>query len=942
MSTQPIDQAIAELDPRSAPLFNVARYRRDLWTKLRDMARRVRRVAEAGGDVAPVVANVRAIFDYLAPLEAYHAFPGPRALRELRAKLDRKAYAAFAAHTVRVARLLSNGGYRRLDIGRARPWDYSDLVNVGELRESIHADAGRDAKPYFELLTVDELTPAEAADYRRKLLQLRSNNDAFVYDVVTVTTFEDALMAVLANADIQAVAIRYTFPFKSTSRHAYLNDAYTFLHEDPGKLEQRWASDRSLELARLIRRLRPELDLYLVTDTPVEHLVGNPSRYFKRVFYHEESHYDFHGTLLKDVYARYETPFFFALKRYSQRPTGVFHALPISRGNSILKSHWIQELGQFYGHTMLQAETSATTGGLDSLLQPHGSLKQAQTMAARAFGSRHSYFVTNGTSTANKIVLQALMRPGDIVLLSHDCHKSHHYAVILAGARPVYLDGYPLTQYTMYGGVDLSSIKGHLLALKRAGKLDRVKMLLLTNMTFDGITYDPVRVMEEVLAIKPDMVFVWDEAWFAFARFNPVLRGRTAMDAAQRLLTRYASPEYREEYRRWAAEMPSVDDAPDAWAKRRLLPDPDRVRVRVYATHSTHKTLTSFRQGSMIHVHDQDFEHGVRSVFNEAYMTHTSTSPNYQILASLDVGRRQVELEGYDLVRHSIELAMMLRERIRADQLLARYFRVLGPEEMVPKAFRPSGLERYYSPDAGWSHLEEAWGQDEFVLDPTRITLDVGRTGMDGDTFKQLLMDRFDIQINKTSRNTVLFMIHIGMSRGTVANLVKVLTRIATELNDRLAYQGDADRALFKRQVSRLTENLPPLPNFSHFHEAFRTRSETPTPEGDARDAFFLSYDESACDYVPLDRQLLADVEAGREVVSAGFVTPYPPGFPVLMAGQVVSAQILRYLLELDVKEIHGFEPDYGLRVFKPSVLADLVEETAELRAASRKEGITS
>ena len=92
--------------------------------------------------------------------------------------------------------------------------------------------------------------------------------------------------------------------------------------------------------------------------------------------------------------------------------------------------------------------------------------------------------------------------------------------------------------------------------------------------------------------------------------------------------------------------------------------------MRVYATHSTHKTLTALRQGSMIHVYDQDFEHKVEDTFHEAYMTHTSTSPNYQILASLDVGRRQVELEGYELVQKQLELAMILREQIVNHPLL--------------------------------------------------------------------------------------------------------------------------------------------------------------------------------------------------------------------------------------------------------------------------------
>ncbi len=179
------------------------------------------------------------------------------------------------------------------------------------------------------------------------------------------------------------------------------------------------------------------------------------------------------------------------------------------------------------------AETSATCGGLDSLLEPTGPLREAQQLAAHAYGSRHTYFVTNGTSTANKIVTQALVAPGDIVLLDRNCHQSHHYGMMMAGANVVYLEAYPLNDYSMYGAVPLREIKSKLLALRRAGKLDRVKMMSLTNCTFDGVVYDVERVMEECLAIKPDLVFLWDEAWFAFARFHPVYRTRTAMASAR-------------------------------------------------------------------------------------------------------------------------------------------------------------------------------------------------------------------------------------------------------------------------------------------------------------------------------------------------------------------------------------------------------------------------
>ena len=552
------------------------------------------------------------------------------------------------------------------------------------------------------------------------------------------------------------------------------------------------------------------------------------------------------------------------------------------------------------------------------MLEPKGPLKEAQERAARAFHAEHTFFATNGTSTCNKIVVQSLVQPGDIVLVDRDCHKSHHYGMVLSGAEVVYLDSYPLHDYSMYGAVALKSIKEALLDLQDAGKLDRVKMLLLTNCTFDGLVYNVERVMEECLAIKPDLVFLWDEAWFGFAGFTPTYRQRTAMWVAGRLRERYQSREYRDDYIEWKKKLGKMSRK--SATNGRLLPDPDAVRIRVYACQSTHKTLTALRQGSMIHIHDQDFGTKNREAFHEAYMTHTSTSPNYQILASLDVGRRQVELEGYELVQKQIEMAMVLRERIATHALISKWFSVLTVKHMIPEEFRQSGIERYFDSSKGWSEIGESWADDEFVLDPTRITLSIGRSGVDGDSFKnQYLMEKHGIQINKTSRNTVLFMTNIGTTRSSVAYLIEVLVDISKDLDQRQAAMSRQEKLAFQKKVAVLTEDAPPLPHFSDFHVAFRP-IESSTREGDLRNAFFLAYNETACEFLSIEETETA-ISAGREVVAAIFIIPYPPGFPILVPGQVISKDIMQFMRSIDVKEIHGYQPELGLRVFTEEAL---------------------
>jgi arginine decarboxylase len=778
--------------------------------------------------------------------------------------------------------------------------------------DALSLEHNRETRPYFEVLIVDDMTGAQERAVREDLRRLRRRDDAFVYEVVVVPSFEDASMAVLLNFNLQACVIRRRFVHHS--RHDLSQLGSFFEERSDHQLVDSPPEERAQMLARRIARLRPELDLYLMTEVSLEETAGRLSHHYRRVFHAREGLLELHLSILKGIEERYDAPFFEALRDYAHRPTGVFHALPISQGKSVVSSHWISDMVDFYGLDIFLAETSATCGGLDSLLEPTGSLRDAQELAAKTFGARKTFFVTNGTSTANKIVAQALLQPGDIVLVDRNCHQSHHYGLMMSGAHVTYLDAYPLSQYSMYGGVPLREIKRVLLQFRAAGKLDRVKMLMLTNSTFDGIVYDVQRVMRECLAIKPDLIFLWDEAWFAFARFHPVYRPRTAMRAARTLIEKLRLPSYREKYSRYAEQLAEERPSDEALLDREMLPDPARARVRVYATQSTHKTLTSLRQGSMIHVYDQDFSQKAEDTFREAYMAHTSTSPNYQILASLDLGRRQGALEGFELVQKQVENAMRLRDAIDYHPLLSKYVRCLITADMIPEEFRPSGVDQPLR--SGLLTMHQVWKQDEFVLDPCRITLYIGLTGVDGDTFKRdHLMDRYGVQINKTSRNTVLFMTNIGTTRSSVAYLIEVLVTLVRELVDHVTDMSPRQRADHEQKVLSLTNPAAPLPNFSGFHPSFRPGAAVDTPEGDLRRAFYVAYDDALCEYLTLD-EVQERLDAGTEVVSATFITPYPPGFPVLVPGQLFSQEIMAFMRTLDTKEVHGLRPDLGYRVF--------------------------
>ncbi|GAW79237.1 lysine decarboxylase [Plasmodium gonderi] len=899
-------------------------------------------------------------------------------------------------------------------------------------------------------------------------------------------------------------------------------------------------------LIKSIAYIRSSVDIFCVCTSITLDKLQSVNNKIIRIFTTHDDHSDLHESILDGVKKKIKTPFFNALKAYAERPIGVFHALAISKGNSVRRSRWIQSLLDFYGVNLFKAESSATCGGLDSLLDPHGSLKEAQIMAARAYGSKYCFFVTNGTSSSNKIVMQALVKPGDVILVDRACHKSHHYGFVLCQALPCYLDPYPVSRYGIYGAVPIYVIKKTLLEYRNSNKLHLVKLIILTNCTFDGIVYNVKRVIEECLAIKPDLIFLFDEAWFAYACFHPILKFRTAMAVADKMRNKEQKKIYYKVHKKLLKKfgnVKSLDVVPaEKLLKTRLYPNPSEYKVRVYATQSIHKSLTSLRQGSVILISDDNFESHAYTPFKEAYYTHMSTSPNYQILATLDAGRAQMELEGYSLVEKQVEAAFLIRKELSEDPMISRYFRILNAEDLIPDRLRQCHnlymkrkkkfLKEHYSSDSKYSgnmtysctsknqgktsiteyppphekrsvikyedpiqssnisshecandvngctnhfshnsfvlgdspnntilssngnnnsmaetcavnyrghnygpyyahhgklekgidaaekssyskvyseccfqrkgiklykrkdgrnsrmgrdersgistrtgkeensetqegsnnesilnsdenenvnfflhknkknyssssfstgvknfleYFECSWlSEDEFVLDPTRITLFTGYSGIDGDTFKvKWLMDKYGIQINKTSINSVLFQTNIGTTGSSCLFLKSCLSLISQELDQKKSLFNERDLNQFNDNVYNLVSNYIDLSEFSEFHPLFKKRyvdSRIFNKEGDLRMAFYLAYEEDYVEYI-LMNDLKDRIRNHEIIVSASFIIPYPPGFPVLVPGQLVSQEIVDYLSGLSVKEIHGYDENVGFRCFYNFIL---------------------
>ncbi|MEQ8423798.1 MAG: ornithine decarboxylase, partial [Cyclobacteriaceae bacterium] len=466
--------------------YNISQLRTELWTefKLQTYALSRKRTKDEQDESK---LQITKLLKTLREVEQYFAFPGNATLNVIADFLQQDEFQILKNSVKEILRLLVSEDYRQ----DPEMFSVSTLLKKKENKQALDPKIKR---KYFEVLFVDNLEVKEEQVIAKKLGDVRDPKDMFIYQLVFTKSYQDTLIALIANPNIQACVIRYEIPFRSRNAKGILKPFLDYLLKDD--YEDVPEYEMGILLGEAIRKLRPELDIYYVTDNAVNSLPDTALKIFQRIFYRKEDGQELHLSIIRGIKDRFDTPFYTALKEYSQKPTGVFHAMPISRGNSIFKSNWIDDFGEFYGRNLFLAETSSTTGGLDSLLQPTGPLKKAQELASKAFGSKRTYFATNGTSTSNKIVLQALVEPGDVVLIDRDCHKSHHYGMVLAGAYVTYLDSYPLQKYSMYGAVPLKEITERLHVLKNAGRLEHVKMLILTNCTFDGLVYNVERVME--------------------------------------------------------------------------------------------------------------------------------------------------------------------------------------------------------------------------------------------------------------------------------------------------------------------------------------------------------------------------------------------------------------------------------------------------------------
>ncbi len=609
------------------------------------------------------------------------------------------------------------------------------------------------------------LVSPRTRDLNEELRELRKRG----LDMVGVSTFEEACEELQGDGSIHAVLTEWRL---STSRSA-------------------GSTVEGLTIFQKFLALRHEVNLFLFTkesDCQGFSTGGIVNGYF----YKGEKDYD---DIVQKVRAeitssKSRAPFLEALMAYSKMAKDAWHTPGHSGGYSVKNSEFASDYYGFFGENLFQSDLSVSVPQLDSLLEPRGVIKEAQELAARAFNARYTYFSTNGTSTSNKVLIQTLLKPGDAIILDRNCHKSVHYGVVISGAEPIYLMPSVNQQYGIFGPVPKRRILRAMDGALAAGK--RVKALILTNCTYDGLIYDIKDIVEE--AHQRGIKVIVDEAWFGYATFHPEF---------------------------YPSAMAAGAD---------------------YATQSTHKTMSAFSQASMIQVADPDFE-GIREFFQENFNMHASTSPQYPMIASLDAARRQMVMEGYSLLQRTLELSATLRRSINS----LKKFRVLDLEDLLGPEAKEDGIR----------------------LDRTKLTIDISGSGYSSREIEHLLLTKHNIQIEKTTFNTISVLITIGSTYSKLNRLFLALENIERMSGSRK--ESDSSKTLKEFRLG-----LSPIkirPRFAFYADGERL------PLRDCTDR-----------------------------VATSMVVPYPPGIPLLVPGQVITEEIVNSLMtyrDFGV-EIHG------------------------------------
>ncbi|HSH98343.1 MAG: Orn/Lys/Arg decarboxylase N-terminal domain-containing protein [Methylophilaceae bacterium] len=581
-------------------------------------------------------------------------------------------------------------------------------------------------------------------------------------------------------------------------------------------------------------------------------------------------------------------PFFRALVHYAEEGSYSWHCPGHSGGVAFLKSPVGQMFHQFFGENMLRADVCNAVDELGQLLDHTGPIAASERNAARIYNCDHLYFVTNGTSTSNKIVWNSTVAPDDIVVVDRNCHKSVLHSIIMTGAIPVFLMP-TRNHFGIIGPIPKAEFAWENIQKKIArnpfatDKNAKPRVLTITQSTYDGVLYN-VEEIKEMLDGKIDTLH-FDEAWLPHATFH----------------------DFYGDYHAIGADRPRCKES------------------MVFSTQSTHKLLAGLSQASQILVQDAESNQLDRDVFNEAYLMHTSTSPQYSIIASCDVAAAMMEAPGGTaLVEESIMEALDFRRAMRkVDEEWGAdwWFKVWGPDDLTEEGIeeRSSWMLKAGEDWHGFGNLAEGFN----MLDPIKATIITPGLDIHGDFSDEFgipaaivtkYLAEHGVIVEKTGLYSFFIMFTIGITKGRWNTMVAALQQFKDDY--------DKNQPLWK-VLPEFSGKYPRYERIglrdlcTQIHEVYK-----------ANDVARLTTEMYLSDMVPamkptdafarmahrkIDRVAIDELE-GR--ITAVLLTPYPPGIPLLIPGERFNKIIVNYLkFAREFNErFPGFETDvHGL-----------------------------
>ncbi len=557
---------------------------------------------------------------------------------------------------------------------------------------------------------------------------------------------------------------------------------------------------------------------------------------------------------------------------------------------------------EYFGENLFRSDMGIERSSIGSLLEHSGAFGECEKNAARIFGADQSYSVVVGTSGSNRTIMQACMTENDVVIIDRNCHKSIEQGLILTGAKPIYLipsrNRYgiigPIYPQEMTVKAIQQKIADNPLTADKIGQ--PISYSVVTNCTYDGVCYNAKKV-QALLDHSTDRIH-FDEAWYGYARFNPIYHDHFAM-----------------------RDEPRMPNEPT-----------------VFATHSTHKLLNALSQASFIHVRN-----GRSSIdynrFNQAYMMHATTSPLYAICASNDIAADMMDGNSGrsltdEVIREAIDfrqsLAFLYKEFLNDEEW---FFKPWNPDMVKDPAtgrritFEDAPVELLMKEQGCWiMHPDEKWHgfkdipDNWAMLDPIKVSILSPGMGEDGQLLETgvpaalvtLWLAHYGIVPTRTTDFQIMFLFSMGITKGKWGTLVnslisfkrnydnntplkKVLPKLAEGCDKTYANMGLKE--LGDKMFSYLKANNPS----ASLNQAYSTLPEVVMSPRDAYQTIVANQVE----LVPIDEL------AGR--IAANSITPYPPGIPMLLSGEsfgLHNSPQIDYLRSLQAwdRQFPGFE----------------------------------